>query len=150
MRIGVDSSVIVAAVHLNHPRHVAAADWLVSALAGHELTVCHHSVLEAYAVLTSLPGSLRVTPPEARELLSATVRANMSVADFMPESIWTTVDFLVPGTVCGGRSYDAFVAFVLRSAGAQAVATFNRRHFSGLAEGLEVIDPSAPEFAAGT
>jgi len=145
VKIGVDSSVIVAAVHANHPRHPIAANWLVQAFARHELVVCHHSVLETYAVLTSLPGSLRVTPPEARELLATTVRATMSVAEFRPESIWTTVDSLVSGAVPGGRSYDAFVASVLRSSGAQAVATFNRRHFAGLADGLDVIDPSELE-----
>ena len=55
MKIGIDSSVIVAGVHANHPRHAAAAQWLVQALTAHELIVCHHSVLESYAVLTS-PG----------------------------------------------------------------------------------------------
>jgi predicted nucleic acid-binding protein len=145
MKIGVDSSVIVAGVHANHPRHAAAAQWLVQALTAHELMVCHHSVLESYAVLTSLPGELRVTPSEARDLLEATVRANMVVAGFQPESIWTILESFVPITAVGGRSYDAFTACVLHASGTRALATLNPKHFAGLIEGLQVIDPGTIE-----
>jgi predicted nucleic acid-binding protein len=143
MTIGVDSSVIVAAIHANHPRHADAARWLIDALTRHELVACHHSILEAYAVLTSLPGDFRVTPSEARDLLEATVKGNMAVAGFQPESIWPTLAEFVPMSAIGGRSCDAFVARVLHAHGARAVATFNGRHFAGLIDGLEVIDPVA-------
>ena len=53
--VGVDTSVMVAAVHANHPMHSAAARWLDAALGSHTVVVAHHSVLEAYAVLTRLP-----------------------------------------------------------------------------------------------
>ena len=141
MKIGIDSSVIIAGVHANHPRHAAASHWLVQSLSAHELVVCHHSVLESYAILTSLPGDLRVTPSEARDLLEATVKANMVVAGFQPESIWSTLGSFVPMTAVGGRSCDAFVACVLHAYGTRAVATFNPKHFAGLIEGLQVIDP---------
>jgi predicted nucleic acid-binding protein len=141
MMIGVDSSVIVAAIHANHSRHAAAAGWLVRALSVDELVVCHHTVLEAYAVLTSLPGSFRVTPSEARDLLAATVKGNMTVAGFDPGGTWDTLESFVPWSVAGGRSYDAFVARVLHAHGARVVATFNVKHFAGLVEGLSVIDP---------
>ena len=147
MKIGVDSCVIIAGVHANHPRHAAAAQWLVGALSVHELVVCHHSILETYAVLTSLPDGFRVTPSEARDLLSATVMENMSIAGFEPESIWTILATLVPRSVAGGRSYDAFVARVLYAHGAQSVATFNAKHFAGLIEGFTVIDPGEPATA---
>ena len=142
MMIGVDSSVIIAAVHANHPRHGIAIRWMVDALARDALVACHHSILEAYAVLTSLPGDLRVTPPEARDLLETTVMGTMTVAGFHPESIWPTLADLVRMPAAGGRSYDAFVARVLRAHGAQAVATFNGKHFTGLVDGLDVVDPA--------
>lgn len=141
MRIGVDSSVIVAAVHANHPRYATAAQWMIRSLAGNELLVCHHSILETYAVLTSLPGDLRVTPSETRDLLSATVKSNMTVAGFRPESIWSILESFPGMQAVGGHSYDAYVAHVLHDAGAEAVVTFNRRHFAGLVTGLAVIDP---------
>jgi predicted nucleic acid-binding protein len=143
VKIGVDSSVVVAAIHANHPRHAVAALWLVNALAADELVVCHHTVFEAFAILTSLPGSFRVTPSEARDLLVATVRGNMALAGFDPGSTWSILESFVPASVAGGRSYDAFVAGVLHAHGARAVATFNVKHFAGLVEGLSVIDVRA-------
>ena len=50
MTFGVDTSVLVAAVHANHPRHFAASAWLDAAFSSHEVVVAHHSVIEAYAV----------------------------------------------------------------------------------------------------
>jgi predicted nucleic acid-binding protein len=144
MKIGVDSSLIIAGVHASHPRHALAADWLIRCLAAHELVVTHHSILEAYAVLTRLPGNLRVTPSEARDLLAASVKPNMTTAEYRPQSIWETMESFVLSSVIGGRSYDAFVASVLRTSGAEAIATLNPKHFAHLVEGLAIIDPSAP------
>lgn len=144
MKIGIDSSVIVAAVHANHPHHALATNWLVQSLKDHHLVVCHHSILESYAVLTRLPGELRVTPSEARDLLTATVQANMSVAGFQADSIWTMIESLAMSSVVGGHSYDAFIIEVLHSCAVEAVATFNPAHFSNLADDLQVIDPAKP------
>lgn len=140
MTIGVDASVIVAGLHANHPRHALAAGWITRALGDHKLVVCHHTVLETYAVLTRLPSDFRVTPSEAKDLLVATVKAHMTVVPFSPEGIWGIVERLTVTTASGGRSYDAFVAECLQSAGAEAVATFDPGHFRGLTA-LDVIDP---------
>jgi predicted nucleic acid-binding protein len=144
VKIGVDSSVIVAGVHASHPRHALALRWLVQSLADHRLVVTHHSVLEAYAVLTRLPADLRVTPSEARDLLKETVQANMEVAGFPADDIWTMVESLVGASIVGGRSYDAFMLHALKAFGAEAIATLNPAHFHGLPGGLRVIDPSEP------
>lgn len=87
MKISVDGSVLVAAVHANHPLHVVAADWLATRMAEDELWVTHHAVLETYAVLTRLPGPLRVTGDEARMLLDRTVRPHLRLAGFEPDWI---------------------------------------------------------------
>lgn len=144
MTIGVDSSVLVAAIHAAHPRHALAVGWVTRALQVHTLVATHHSVLEAYAVLTRLPGDNRVTPSEARDLLTASVKENMAIACYDPQSIWEAIGSFVTASVAGGRSYDAFVADILRRAAVDAVATFNPSHFSEAAHGMRVIDPSDP------
>jgi predicted nucleic acid-binding protein len=144
MNIGVHSSVIVAGVHANHPYHALAANWLVQNLAEHQLMAAHHSVLESYAVLTRLPGDLRVSPSEARDLLTATVQANMIIPRFDSENIWTTIETLVMSSVVGGRSYDAFILQILRSVGTGAIATFNPTNFRDLESGMVIIDLSKP------
>jgi predicted nucleic acid-binding protein len=141
VRIGVDTSVLVATMHANHPLHAVAASWVVAGVESDELIVCHHSVLECYAVLTRLPRGWRTTGDEARRLIDETVRRNMTLADFDPTWVWGCVDWMADSRTVGGRSYDAFVADVLRRAEIEAIATFNISHFSGLVPGLRLIDP---------
>ncbi len=123
MTIGADSSLIVAALHANHPRHAAAADWMVRNIGKHRLIVAQHTILEAYAVLTRLPGDLRVSPSEARDLLAASVRPHMTDAGLQKEGIWGLVDRLVESSVIDGRTYDAYIFQALRSDGFE-----DRRH----------------------
>ena len=144
MKIGVDSSILVAGVHANHPLHAVAAGWLIKNIPLHELIVSHHSILETYAVLTRLPGELRLTGPEAKQLLESTIKLNMRVADFSSSSIWECIDSLVNHSALGGRSYDVFIAEILSKSGAESVATFNTRHFSEFATKFSIIDPSKP------
>ena len=145
MKIGVDSSVLIAGVHANHPRHAVAATWLIRNIPLHELMVAHHSILETYAVLTRLPGEWRLTGPEAKQLLESTIRPNMQVTDFNASSFWHILDSLVNHSAVGGHSYDVFIAEILNQSGAEAIATFNTRHFSEFSSEISIIDPSQPD-----
>jgi len=144
MKIGVDSCILVAGVHANHPLHAVAADWIIRNISLRKLIVAHHSILEAYAVLTRLPGELRITGPEAKQLLESTIRPNMKIAKFDASTIWDCINSLVSQSAVGGLSYDAFIADILTNAGAEAIATFNTTHFIDIAPHLSVIDPSKP------
>jgi len=144
MKIGVDSCILIAGVHANHPLHAPAADWLIRNISLHELIVTHHSILETYAVLTRLPGELRTTGPEAKKLLETSIQPNMKIAEFNASSIWDCIDSIVNQSAVGGRSYDAFIAEILINAGAEAIATFNTTHFNELSLPMSVIDPSKP------
>lgn len=143
MKIGVDSSIIIAALHANHPLHAAAAQWLNNAFDNHEVLVAHHSVLESYAVLTRLPGEFRLSPAEARTALESTLRENAAVAEFSARDIWWIVANIGEAPASGGAAYDAFIIEVLRSANAEAVATFNASDFRRLSHSLPVLDPLA-------
>jgi predicted nucleic acid-binding protein len=149
MRIGIDSSVLVAAMQVRHPLHAVARRWLVEHLGSDELWVTHHTLLECYAVLTGLPGQARITGDEARRLIDGTVRRRMKLACFEPESVWAIVDVLAAGNVIGGRSYDAFAAEVLRQSGVEAIATFNPGDFMAVARDLLIIDPTVPHDTSG-
>ena len=145
MRIGVDSSVLVAAIHANHPLHAVAVQWLVAALKRHELVVTHHTVLECYAVLTRLPGEWRISGDEAKRLLEGTIRNRMILAGYRPDWIWGAIEGMAERYVAGGRAYDAFVADLLKRSGCDAIATFNAAHFSDVASEFRILDPSRPE-----
>lgn len=107
--------------------------------------VAHHSIVETYAVLTRLPGELRLTGPETKQLLDATIKPNMKVAEFHSSSIWDCIESLVNHSAVGGRSYDSFIAEILKKSGVAAIATFNTTHFNEFASELNIIDPSKPE-----
>ncbi len=142
MKIGVDSCILIAGVHGNHPFHAVAVDWLINNLSLNELIVTHHSILETYAVLTRLPGELRITGAEAKQLLETSIRPNMQITTFSASSMWDFIDTFVNQGAIGGRSYDAFIAEILIKFGADAIATFNSTHFMSLSTDLTVIDPT--------
>ena len=144
MKIGVDSCILVAGIHANHPLHAVAANWLIRNISESKLFVTHHSIIETYAVLTRLPAGLRITGPEAKQLLESTVRPNFQIAGFSASSIWDCIDALVNRSAVGGQSYDTFIVEILIKAGVDAIATFNTSHFNKLAPNLMVIDPSKP------
>lgn len=144
MIIGIDTSIIVACVHVNHPMHAPAAGWLEKTFSSSDVVVAHHSVLEVYAVLARMPGDLRVEPLEARDILSTTICENSSICGFSGNEIWDVIDFFVSIPAVGGQSYDAFIIGILKKEGIRAFATFNRSHFERLNGGIEMIDPSRP------
>lgn len=142
MRVGVDTSVLVAAVHANHPNHKPASSWLDAAFTAHEVVIAHHSVLEAFAVLTRLPVKYRLSPSEAEMVLTETLRDNVSIASFGSGSTWKVLGWLTTVPVSGGASYDAFIIWLLQSADVEQIVTYNVHDFRRLAHGVRVSEPS--------
>jgi predicted nucleic acid-binding protein len=142
MKIGVDTSVIVAAVHANHPRNNETVQWLNSAFDRHEIVIAHHSVLESYAVLTRLPGQYRLSATEAWTVLTETVKKNTSLAKFSGSWIWSIVDTMAQIPVSGGAAYDFLIARTLIKAGVDCIATYNTADFRRLVPDLKIISPS--------
>ena len=142
MKIGVDTSVIIAAVHANHPVHLSSSRWLDAAFEAHEVVVAHHSVLEAYAVLTRLPAKYRVAPSEAEIVLRETLEENARIAPFSAESIWTFMTRLTAVPAAGGAAYDGFIIRLLSEAGVEAIVTYNADDFRRLSPVVRVADPA--------
>jgi predicted nucleic acid-binding protein len=145
VRIGVDSSILIAAMHANHPMHAVAVGWLTPALRKHDLVVADHTVLECYAVMTRLPGTWRVTGDEANHLIRSTVMSNMEIFGFAPKTLSDCLEKMAANHVVGGKTYDAFIVETLKQAGTAKIATFNPSHFSAVAGKIAVFDPSKPE-----
>ena len=99
-----------------------------------------HCCLEFYSVTTRLPEEYRLETEIALRLLREEIFPRFSVHDLPSE---LREEFLVStvgeGTM-GGRIYDAHIAEIARRAGAQLVATENRRHFTPLLRhGIRVL-----------
>lgn len=142
MKLGVDTSVLVSAVHANHPLHVPSASWLDDAFSAHEIVVAHHSVIEAFAVLTRLPAKYRLSPSEAEMVIHGTLHGNVRIAPFDSGSVWQALDFVAAAPAAGGAAYDAFIIHLLATAGVERIVTYNVREFRRLTDDVAVSEPS--------
>jgi predicted nucleic acid-binding protein len=138
----VDTSVIVAAVHANHPVHAVAAHWLDRAFAAHEVVVAHHSIIESFAVLTRLPAEYRLSPTEAETVLSETLQEKVSIAPFSSQSSWAALHSLADAPSAGGASYDAFIIHLLLQAAVDVIVTYNAADFARLTRAVRVAEPT--------
>ena len=141
MRTAVDTSVVVAALCGWHDRHDSARAALDDALAG-EVVVATRVVVEAYAVLTRLPGRHRVAAADAlavlRELFDAA-----DIVELGQDPLWRLLEDAVARGVGGGAVYDAEIAQCAREAGANRLITLNERHFAAWGdEGLRIESPA--------
>lgn len=126
-----DTSVLIAGtIELGRSSHHALL--LMDAVADGRIErplTAWHCCLEFYSVTTRLPEEYRLEPETALRFLREEIFARFSVHDLPAE---VREEFLVSaigeGTT-GGRIYDAHIAEIARRAGAQLVATENRRHF---------------------
>jgi predicted nucleic acid-binding protein len=141
VRVGVDTTVIVAAVHANHPAHAEAARWLDDAFSTHQVVLAHHSIIESYAVLTRLPADYRLSPAEAETVLTETLQNNASIAPFSSESVWDALHAFVGTPSAGGATYDAFIIHLLEQAEVDVIVTYNEADFARLTQTVRVAPP---------
>ena len=138
MIVAVDTNVIVAAYAWWDDRQDAAVRAINRFADEKTLIVPVHALMESYSVLTRLPRRYRATPAEAFRALHITF-ANVPVAGLSSGDFWPLLETFVSRGISGGRIYDAAIAHVAHEAGAEAILTFNARHF--WAEGLKVLTP---------
>ena len=136
-----DTSVLVAGVLKNHPRH-AECFRLTSAMTSANSCIGVHSLAEMYASLTSLPGVHRIEPVVALALVEDTrsaVRTILLTADEYMKSIAA----IAPNGLSGGIAYDALLMAVARKSTAKKIYTLNPRHFKLVAPELSsrIVEP---------
>lgn len=139
---GLDTNVIIAAVCSWHEDHGRAAAEIESRLAGEETMVIPAPALaEAYAVLTRLPAPHRLSPADAWRLLDANFTS--SVVALAPDGYVDVLRTLADRGIAGGRTYDAVIGECARVGRADALLTFNQRHFEPAPDGVAIVEPRA-------
>src|SRR5580765_6661767 len=150
MSVFLDTSVLLAGLVDFGPQS-APAQSLLHAVAEKQISApvtAWHCCLEFFSVATRLPSEYRIQPEQAAALLEQEVMARMKVHDLPAADHMPMLRAAARDAISGGRIYDAHIAEVARSAGAQVIVTDNRRHFlSALRYGMRVETPS--EFLAG-
>ncbi|MEI7835535.1 MAG: PIN domain-containing protein [Planctomycetota bacterium] len=129
MKVLLDSSVLVAAFVESHPRNEPAA-----ALFGriHQkqwtLFVAAHSLAETYSVMTGTPFSPRISPSDARGVMSD----NLEEARIVPltgDDYLAAIDLLAGLGLSGGAVFDALIFRAAQNARVDRIFTFNAAHF---------------------
>lgn len=114
---------------------------------GEVLVLAAHTLVETYAVLTRLPSPHRLAPADCRALLEANFTPEaVEVVTLSGDDYRQLIHEAPDNNLSGGRVYDAVIARCARVGRADALLTFNVRHFAPLVdEHLVVVTPSSEE-----
>ena len=130
MKILFDTSVLVAALLDSHPKHAIAFQWLVKAKHKEiEGYIGIHTLVELYAILTSLPVQRKVSSPDIWRLLQDSVFSNFEVIQLTKADYQDTLESLSQSDIRGGATYDALIARAAFNAKVDKLFTFNIKHF---------------------
>jgi len=135
MKIFCDTNVLVAAFLQTHPQHNSARPVLERVKAGKdEGYVAAHSLAEAYAVLTRLPGQDQVVPMVAWQLITENILKDFTVVTLSAKEYEESLEDAAMKGVEGGKTYDALLLAAAAKSGADRIYTGNTRHFQSLAD----------------
>jgi predicted nucleic acid-binding protein len=136
MKVLFDTSILVAAFEVSHPRHGVCLPWLqrvqVSEIDGYLST---HSFAELYSVLTRLPVRPPISPIIAQRLIDENLNLFVAIpltADDYQEAIACMVGL----NLLGGGIFDALIAQAALKAGVDILLTLNPNHFTRLGQDL--------------
>lgn len=110
MRELYDTSVLVAALLVEHPNHGSAFPQLELARRGEvQGYLSTHTLAELYAVITRLPQPLKVLPEEAQVLIADLLEYLIPVS-LLPEEYQSAIARMAKFQLTGGGMFDAIIA----------------------------------------
>lgn len=143
VKFALDTSCLVPLLAEWHPHHrQTVAAYQARLAAGQRVVVPAHALLECFAVLTRLPGPVRIPPQTARRILELSFGSGVEVCGLEPQDCWSAIAGLAGSGKGGGRVYDAVIALSTWRAGASVLLTWNVSDFLSVAPpGLEIREP---------
>jgi predicted nucleic acid-binding protein len=126
MKAFLDTSVLVPAFYRPHVHHVESMRLF---LQSDRVSACcgAHSLAEFYSTVTRMPG--RIAGDQAM-LLTSEIRERLSVVTLDCYDYARALGKSAALGVSGGTTYDALLAECALKAGAEAIFTWNLRHYS--------------------
>lgn len=130
-----DTSALVPVFYGDHVHHEASLERFV--LFDKTIGCCGaHSLAEVYATLTRMPGKHRASAEQAMLFLGS-IQDRLTIVALNPEDYVAALQDSASLGIVGGSIYDALLAHCAIKAEAEAIFTWNVRHYSLL--GPEVI-----------
>ena len=123
-----DTSVLVPVFYGNHVHHQASIDLFVQF---DKSTGCcgAHSLAEVYSTLTRMPGKHRISAEQAM-LFIGSIRERLSTIALTGDEYADALQSSSARGIVGGGIYDAMLAHCALKAKAEAIYTWNARHYA--------------------
>jgi predicted nucleic acid-binding protein len=123
-----DTSVLVPLFYRDHVHHRPSQDLFIQF---DQATGCcgAHSLAEVYATLTRMPGKRRISGEQAM-LFIGNIRERLSIVALSGEEYADALRASAAWGIVGGAIYDAMLAHCAVKSKAQAIYTWNTRHYA--------------------
>jgi predicted nucleic acid-binding protein len=129
-----DTSVLIAAFWRGHVHHLPSLKRFAAAEKRH--SACGiHSLAEVYAVMTALPVKPMI-PPEQALLFVEEVRKRLTRISLSAEEYFAAIQTAASRGFSSARVYDSLLLACAAKCKAQAVYTWNLKHYQSLAPDL--------------
>lgn len=129
MTLLLDTSVVIASLDADEPRHVECDRAL--ATGGHKLYA--HALAEIFSILTSGRHARRLRPGFAAQLVEDSVLPFVQLVHLTGKETMQTITECERRGVRGGAIYDLLHLAAARKAGVDALLTLDLRNFQALA-----------------
>jgi predicted nucleic acid-binding protein len=128
MRGFFDSSVLVPLFYGDHVHHKASLDLFIEF---DKSTGCcgAHSLAEVYSTLTRMPGKHRISGEQAM-LFIGSIRERLSIIALSGDEYADALQASATLGIVGGGIYDAMLAHCAIKSQADAIYTWNARHYN--------------------
>jgi predicted nucleic acid-binding protein len=128
MRAFFDTSLLVPVFYGDHAHHQASLELFIQF--GRESGCCGaHSLAEVYATLTRMPGRHRISGEQAM-LFVGSIRERLSIIALDGDEYASSLESWAALGIVGGAIYDALLASCAIKAQAEAIYTWNARHYA--------------------
>ena len=129
-----DTSVLVPLFYRDHVHHGPSQELFIRF---NRSTGCcgAHSLAEVYATLTRMPGKRRISGQQAM-LFIGNIRERLSIVTLSGEEYADSLEASAALSIVGGNIYDALLAHCALKAKAEAIYTWNTRHYALCGQGV--------------
>ena len=127
MKTFLDTSVLVAAFHADHPHHQPSFD-LLRRCEKHDACCGLHILAEIYATLTSMRPPRRASGDQAL-LFIANIRERLSLVGLDEPEYLQMLETSAAAGLASGAIYDAILGHCALKAKAEVIYTWNTRDF---------------------
>ena len=136
MKVLFDTSVLVAALTVNHPKHSVCFSRLKAAESRQvQGFISTHSLAETYSVITRLPIQPRITPQQTQGIIIDILQYLEAIPLFVNDyqvAIMQMATLNFPG----GGIFDALIAQAALKAEVAVILTLNPNHFTRLGNAI--------------